>query len=204
MEDLRKYLTELRTKQNLTLDDAHLETKISLTRLREIEAGEIANLGGHGYAKATVLSYGRLLGADEKLLCRLIDREFPIEDPIPNIFIPENNIHNKKRFIIPTNFFWVILLVILIGILSYMLYNNWGIIEDFHVKSPFTKKQTTEEKKQKPVRALPAVPTVYKQDKKSPAIPGATKLTESALHDTSDYVNSFIFMGKTSPLNVKN
>jgi len=96
MESLGQYLKGLREEQHLTLEEVNRELKLSEEQITAIENNQLSKLGDYGFARATVYTYSRYLGADEKITFNLFDGLMPSRTQ--NSFKPHAPIKEKKGF----------------------------------------------------------------------------------------------------------
>ncbi|HOV16176.1 MAG TPA: helix-turn-helix transcriptional regulator [Candidatus Cloacimonadota bacterium] len=213
MESLGQYLKGLREEQHLTLEEVNRELKLSEEQITVIENNQLSKLGDYGFARATVYTYSRYLGADEKITFNLFDSLMPSRTQ--NSFKPHAPIKEKK-VLISVNFIWTIIIIIIVIILSAII---WTSYKRGYLKRPFeqTKQQADTILTQPPAVKQTAKPDTVRehllkiaaQAEQNP--PSAKtketinpKLLQNSLKDTSDYVNELIFEGRESPFNPKN
>jgi cytoskeletal protein RodZ len=210
MENLGQYLQGIRTSKNLSLEQVHSEIKLSLDQLNKIENNQLASLGALGIAKATVYTYVRFLGADEKLSMNLFDTIWPSHKQTH--FTPKLPLKEKK-VLISTNFIWVIaiiLITILLGSIIWISYSRG------YLKRPFEKAANSTDtlqnvdnvplKESKPdtlhARMVQLTRNVQKQPATASHTPVKEKLKKAkTVADTTDFVNDLIFNDQDSPFN---
>ena len=128
MEDLAKYLTELRLKQGISLEQIWTDLKIPAAKIELIESGQFLELGEFGMRKALLYNYARYLEADMPVVKKELDHLYPASAaPPPNVLE-----HPKeKRIMLSTNFLWtvaIIVIIIILGSIVFYAYNR-GFLE---------------------------------------------------------------------------
>jgi len=192
IESIGSYLKSLREQKKMTLEEISELTRIKVRLLDEIENDIFSNLGGVGYAKAMIINYARHLQADEEKIISIFNEKFS-QKPI---HISRDKSIEEKKFVLPSNFFAIILLVaviITLTILVIYLYNN-GILS----WPPFQRV----EKEKIEVKEEVFETSSELQELEEELLPEETsELNKQALHDTTDYLNELMFKDKESPLN---
>ena len=105
-EDIGQYLKSIRTKQRISLQKISEKTRIKIRFLEDIENGIFENLGGTGYAKAIIVHYARAIGADEKHVLNLFNKD---QKPSKEHFFKKNPYNRKKccfQQIYLLSYFW--------------------------------------------------------------------------------------------------
>ncbi len=135
MEDLGKYLLEVRKQRGIDYSTISSEIHISEEQVKAIEANQLFELGNYGQVKALVYNYARFLEADlERVMA-----EFRIMMPehTKKEFIPHRNLKEKK-ILISTNFLCTVGIVIFVLILGSILLHayrqGWLHPPDFFAK----------------------------------------------------------------------
>ena len=195
IESIGAYLKSLREQKKITLEKVSENIRIKVRLLEDIENNDFTNLGGTGYAKAMIINYARNLGADEEKILSLYDEQI-IQKPK---FVPHIKSIQPKKLIIPPKIFLFFLLIIVIIALTYLvmhLYKNnvlvWPPFKKTEQKTKTTKKVETPVKSQ-----------TFNLQEKRDTLKKVEKSTinETALKDTTDYLNEFMFKDKESPFN---
>jgi len=227
MESIGQYLKSVREEKKLTLDKIFEMTKIKIRILEDIENDNFDELGGFGYAKATITSYARAIGADENKILLQLNKKANIKQK----HISRTKSIQPKKMMFHTNIFAIFLLIILIIVLTLIVVklNKDGIL-----KSPFrekikakveTKKEIEKsekiekghnsQKNEEEISKIKDQPNPEKVTLKKAVIPKKTEIQESekksdifalnenALSDTTDYIDEYLFKGKESPFNYK-
>lgn len=191
-----QYLSDCRREKGLSLEQLSEKTHIKLRILKQLENNDFDDLGGTGYVKGFILSYARAVGANEPKILMMFG----------NIH-KENNVQYKKisktqpkKVLIPTSFFSIIFLIILIAVLTFVtirLYNSGQlsspnlqkITDTINLKKLFQSKDSedTEEKEENEI--------IIKEPQEK------SEINEEAIHDTTDYTKELIFEGKENPFN---
>ena len=227
MESIGQYLKSVREEKKLTLEKIFEITKIKVRILQDIENDDFKKLGGFGYAKATLASYARAIGADVNKILQQLDQKANIKQK----HISRTKSIQPKKMMIPTNIFAVTLLIILIIVLTLIVIK---LNKDGVLKSPFRKKIKAKVETKKEVEKSDEIekgqnsqkkekegsPTTDKYNSKEEKeqnsmitneseIRGTEKspdiyaLNKAALSDTTDYIDEYLFKGKESPFNYK-
>jgi cytoskeletal protein RodZ len=192
IESIGSYLKSLREQKKMTLEHISEITRIKVRLLEEIENDIFSNLGGVGYAKAMIINYARHMNADEEKIMSIFNEKFS-QKPI---HISREKSIEEKKYVLPTNFFAMILLVAVIIVLTALviyLYNN-----DILSWPPFKKidrnKIEVKEEVFNPDTELNELEEEVAEEE-------TVSLNKQALHDTTDYLNELMFKDKKSPLN---
>ncbi|MDZ4122446.1 MAG: helix-turn-helix domain-containing protein [Candidatus Cloacimonadaceae bacterium] len=122
MEDLGKYLKDLREAHGTTYKKVWEDIRISELQVKNIEANDLFAIGAYGFTKALIFNYARYLEAD-------IDRvmqEFAVlmPDTLKGRFKPSDPVKEKK-IMLSTNFLWTLGIVIFVLILGSILYSAY-------------------------------------------------------------------------------
>lgn len=212
METIGQYLKRTRIEKNIGLHEIFLQTKIRESVLEAIERDDFSQLGGHGFARATVFSYIRALDADEKVALQLFDQCYPASNS--EVFTPKVPLKDGK-LLISNNVLYIILIGIVVIVLGLIV---WHAYENGKLTSPFKRHllpqdsvSTVQEKPDstktvaKPDTMRLKMLQVKKQLAQEPKEQPAKKKQvhkQQALNDTTDYVNDLMFKRASNPLNV--
>ncbi len=193
-EDIGQYLKSIRTKQRISLQKVSEKTRIKIRFLEDIENDIFENLGGTGYAKAIIVHYARAIGADEKHVLDLFNKELK---PSKELFVKKKSIKHKKM-LFSANLFAIIFLVILMIVLTVLTVN---LYKQGKLSSPIRKKVTAKvetieqiEKKKEQTQQIQEEIEITKQSEVQ-----EEKINVQALRDTTDYLKEFMFKDKESP-----
>ncbi|HQB98610.1 MAG: helix-turn-helix domain-containing protein [Candidatus Cloacimonetes bacterium] len=202
MENLGKYLLELRLKRGIEYAQIVADIHYTEAQIRALEQNQLFDLGHYGFVKALVYNYSRYLEAD----LNLVMREFAImmPDNTKKEFTPRRVVKEKK-IMLSTNFLWTIGIVIFAGTLGSILFysysQGWLKAPDFFEKDEPSPKQESVE-----VAETPRPDSLRLRMRiLSESIPKSNVLTDihtgaKASHDTTDYIGNLL--GK-SPVNVQ-
>lgn len=193
MDSVGAYLKSVREEQNLTLEQVAEKTMLKERILHDMENDQFSALGGVGYARAMVCTYCRAVGADQAEALRLLNLKSTFT---PRRIIAESDTKTKP-VVLPSSIFSIILLVIVVIIMGLIVWNLYsqGKLSSPIQKSVKPKVETTQElPEQEPLDLSQEQPdeTVVQHN-----------LNRDALHDSTDYVNDYLFQGQKNPLNVK-
>ncbi|MBN1327432.1 MAG: helix-turn-helix domain-containing protein [Candidatus Cloacimonetes bacterium] len=195
MESIGQYLKAIRIKRDLSLEDLHQKTRISIQNLINIEGDQFDNMGGKGYAKANIITYGRALGADINLLMNEFEKIFIDQKPKTQV----SSSISPRKYLISTNIFSILFLLILIVLLivvSVKFYREGKLTSPFHdTMKPADKNELTEPDSV-PDSSAKIEPTTQIQLE---LIQEEEILNASALSDTTDYLSDLLFRNKKSP-----
>ena len=190
-----KYLKSFREENKIKLEQVSKITKIKIRFLTDIENDVFDNFGGIGYAKVNIISFTKAIGANEQKILDMFKTSFGVEIKR----ISSDKSIQPKKWIIPTNFFSFLLLLIVIAVLTFFvirLYKNdvisWPPFKKIDMKTevkPSIVKPDTTSKLEK----------IHKSVKASEET--ETSLNKRALEDTTDYLDEMIFKNKESPFN---
>ena len=193
-ESIGQYLKSVRSHQRISLQKISEKTRIKISFLQDIEDDIFENLGGTGYAKAITIHYARAIGADEKHVLDLFDKELK---PSKEQFVKKRSIQPKKM-LFSANLFAIILLVILMLILTVV---TISLYKQGKLNSPIRKKVTAKvetieqiEKKKEHTKQIQEEIEITKQSAVQ-----EEKIDVQALRDTTDYLKEFMFKDKESP-----
>lgn len=203
-----EYLKSFREEKEISLRDMSEKTCITEKYLNNIENDIFDGMGGIGYAKAITVSYAKALGANDKLVLHLFNSKYtkPVEK---SLYRREQQ---PRTFMIPTSLFSILLLVILIAAISFVIVRLYN---EGELNFPFRDKLEKDKAHSSNVLKAPTKKTVSiydslkeekknkKQDSSKDAIKGkSVSIDISALKDTTDYTDKYLFKGKDSPYNV--
>lgn len=210
MDSVGKLLKEIREEQDLTIEQVSEETKIKPRMIKAIEDNDLKALGGIGYGRAIITTYARFLNADVKRVLSAYDKSVNKTD---TVYKPPAE-EQPKKILIPANIIYIIILLLLIVFLAIITVRFY---RDGRLSSPLPRRvspQTTETEEQtsEPDTILPEPTTLIEETAEIDASPYEeieiysttnSPYARSALQDTTDYVNIFIFEGRDNPLNIK-
>ncbi len=203
MENLGKYLQDLRIKRDLSYKRIWEDLRIREDQIKSLEANRVFELGPYGVAKALVYNYARYLEADLNSVMHEFGLMMP--DTTRGNFKPQEVVKEKK-IMLSTNFLWtigIILIVIVLGsILAHAYYNGWLQTPGFLIAQPADSIKTPDVKPQKEQKpdSLRQRMLVLSQNVDSSKNPIASQAASpSALADTTDYMGNLL---GDSPLNV--
>jgi cytoskeletal protein RodZ len=208
MDSVGKLLKEIREEQDLTIEQVSEETKIKPRMIQAIEEDNLKALGGIGYGRAIITTYARFLKADVKKVLSAYDRSM---NKTETVYRPPAE-EQPKKILIPANIIYIIILIMLVVFLAIITVRFY---REGRLSSPLPRRispQTTETDNQtsdpdtilpEPTSLIEVTPEI--DDSPLDEIDSATTSlhNRSALQDTTDYVNIFIFEGKDNPLNIK-
>jgi cytoskeletal protein RodZ len=192
-ESIGVYLKSLRIQKDLTLSDLSEKTKIKIKQLSEIEEDNFSNLGGKGYARATIITYARALGAD----IDLIIQEFDLIYENQEVKIYKSTSSKSKKYLISTNFFSIMLIIVLIiaiVIVAVKFYKEGKFV------TPFYENKNLQEEKVEEPDSVSLTPEVLID---TTEITKEKIFNQEALHDSTDYTAKLIFQDKESPFHIK-
>jgi len=189
--NIGQYLSSIRNEKNLTLEEISELTKIKTRILESIENNKFDDLGGHGYAKALIVTYSKALGADEGKVLEMFDESNSVinikySKPLPD--------QERKKYHFHMNFIYIILLVVLIAVLTYFTIQ---LYKDGKLSSPIFKIFTGKKAETTEVTE----DTLSVKSDELIEEPDASLVDQDALFDTTNYTSDLLFEGKDSPLN---
>jgi cytoskeleton protein RodZ len=88
-------LTQLRESKNWSIDDVSARLKVSSTKLRALEAGDISHLPDTTFALGVVRSYAKMLGVDPAPFTQAMRREKGV--PEPDLSMPASSGRDLPR-----------------------------------------------------------------------------------------------------------
>jgi cytoskeleton protein RodZ len=88
-------LAQLRELKNWSIDDVSARLKVSSTKLRALEAGDISHLPDTTFALGVIRSYAKMLGADPAPFTQALRREKGV--PAPNLSMPASSGRDLPR-----------------------------------------------------------------------------------------------------------
>ncbi|MDP8209704.1 MAG: helix-turn-helix domain-containing protein [Candidatus Stygibacter australis] len=207
-KSIGQYLKSVREEKELLLSKIAKKTCISEKYLMNVEADNFDDMGGLGYAKAITISYAKALGANDKLVLHLFNSKYV--KPVPRRLYKREQ--QPKKFMIPTSVFSILILIILIVVLTLIitkLYKNGDIKFPFRnkVKSSQVEKAsiiTPTQKKSVSIYDTLKEETPEEQvDNADLSSVKSVQLDLSALRDSTDYTDKYLFEGEESPFNIK-
>lgn len=203
MENLGKYLLDLRIQRDLSYKKVWEDTRLPEDTIKKIETNRFFDLGGYGIAKAMIFNYARYLEADVDSVMR----EFKVMMPdTTRSQFQSDHLPKERKIMISTNLLWMIGIIIFVAILGSILihaYNQGWLSTPVFLKSApddsssvrpaaiveASKPDTLRNRMKALSRSLP-------RQSQSLIIPAAKG---SASPDTTDYVGNVL---GNSPLNV--
>ncbi len=201
MENLGKYLFELREKRGINYRRIHDDIRLEERQIKALEENRLFEIGSYGFVKVLLYNYARYLEADLKAVMHEFSVMMP--DNTKQEFT-QRKVLKEKKIMLSTNFLWTVGIVVFVAILSSILYysysNGWLASPDFFNKASSPKRQETTEQAepQKPdslrIRMRALSESIPKSNVASD-LHGSSK----AIHDTTDYMGNIL--GK-SPVNV--
>jgi len=206
MEKIGEYLRKFREEKNISLEEVSEKTKIKIRILEDIENDNYNNLGGAGYAKAMILTYGKVIDADTKKILENLN----LSESLSNI--DKSKSIQPKKLLIPATIFSFFLLIILVFVLVFIAIKYYP---EWRAKSQFQKKITTQVKKSDSAEKKPKVTAKINETqlpRKNKIKPKNTEnkkktealvINEEALKDTTDYLDNLLFKHEKSPFNYK-
>ncbi|MDP8220912.1 MAG: helix-turn-helix transcriptional regulator [Candidatus Stygibacter frigidus] len=207
-KSIGQYLKSVREENELSLKKIAKKTCISEKYLADVEADNFDNMGGLGYAKAITVSYAKAIGASDKLVLQLFNSKYV--KPVPRTLYKREQ--QPKKFMIPTSVFSILILIILIVVLTLIitkLYKSGDIKFPFRNKvksSQVEKASITTPAEKKSVSIYDNLKEETPEEQMKNAELGSVKTVQldlSALQDSTDYADKYLFEGKESPFNVK-
>ncbi|MFM0243579.1 DUF4115 domain-containing protein [Paraburkholderia sediminicola] len=88
-------LTQLRESKGWTIEDVSARLKVSVTKLRALESGDISHLPDTTFALGVVRSYAKMLGADPTPFTQALRREKGV--PAPDLSMPASSGRDLPR-----------------------------------------------------------------------------------------------------------
>ncbi len=173
-KSIGEYLKGLREEQGLTLEEIVQATKIKMRFLEDIEKNRFDNLGGVGYAKAMIYTYGRFLKANLPELLELLNKRFP-ETVLPDFDEEPQEI--QRKFFLSSAF--IPIAIVLLFVIAFTIL----IIKTSHSPAKTLKPKST-------IQSV-AKPQVTKKNK--------TVIDTKVLKDTTNYLDKFLFKKKKNP-----
>ena len=115
MENIGKYLKDIRESLDLTIDDIASQTRMKTYIVEQIENNDFIAIGDVGFIKIMIITYCRAIDGNEELVQKRLTQIFdkPSEPPIKIV-----DAKNEKAVIISPNIIYFILLGILIIFLT--------------------------------------------------------------------------------------
>lgn len=193
MDSVGAYLKSVREEQNLSLEQVAEMTMLKERILQDMENDQFDALGGVGYARAMVCTYCKALGVDQAEALRLLNLK---SNFTPRRVIAESDTLTKP-VILPSSIFSIILLVIVVIVMGVIVWNlhSQGKLSSPIQKSVKPKVESTQEHPE-------PEPLDLSQEEHSELVV-QSDFNSKALHDSTDYVNDYMFKGQKNPLNVK-
>lgn len=202
MENLGKYLYELREQRGIDYRRIHDDIRLEKHHIKALEENRLFDIGHYGFVKALVYNYARYLEADLPAVMHEFGIMMP--DNTKKEFNPRKALKEKK-IMLSTNFLWTIGITVFAAILGSILYYSY--INGWLATPEFFGKDNQETRQETAINPEPPKPDSLRLRMRvlSESIPQnnmATDLNRTstrAVHDTTDYVGNIL--GK-SPVNV--
>ena len=207
-KSIGQYLKSVREENELVLSKIARKTCISEKILTDIENDKFDNMGGLGYAKAMTMTYAKALSANDKLVLYMFNSKYV--KPVPRALYKRKQ--QPKKFMIPTSLFSILILIILIVVLTLVitkLYKTGELSFPFRGKAEIRHGEKSNILKQPVKNNISLYKSLEEETSKEQT--EKTDLNEvksvtidiSALRDSTDYADKYLFKGKDSPFNVK-
>lgn len=200
MDNLGKYLKELREDKGLSQTDVFNKARIREEVLEKIEQNKLSDLGNYGFVKALVYNYARFLDADlDKVMT-----EFNVIMPpsIKKDFNPRRNITSNK-IMLSTNFFWSLVILVIILVLGSILLNAYrnGWLKNpelFSKDKPVKEKVVKEKPEEEPEEIRQRMLELTKK-KADAELDSTVKKKGNVDSDNADYLGNIL---GDSPINI--
>ncbi len=200
MDNLGKYLKELREDKGLSQTDVFNKARIREEVLEKIEQNKLSDLGNYGFVKALVYNYARFLDADlDKVMT-----EFNVIMPpsIKKDFNPRRNITSNK-IMLSTNFFWSLVILVIILVLGSILLNAYrnGWLKNpelFSKDKPVKEKVVKEKPEEEPEEIRQRMLELTKK-KADAELDSTAKKKGNVDSDNADYLGTIL---GDSPINI--
>lgn len=200
MDNLGKYLKELREDKGLSQTDVFNKARIREEVLEKIEQNKLSDLGNYGFVKALVYNYARFLDAD----LDQVMTEFNVIMPpsIKKDFNPRRNITSNK-IMLSTNFFWSLVILVIILVLGSILLNAYrnGWLKNpelFSKDKPVKEKVVKEKPEEEPEEIRQRMLELTKK-KADAELDSTVKKKGNVDSDNADYLGNIL---GDSPINI--
>lgn len=214
-----EYLAQKRKDKGLSLEEISETTKIKIRILENVESNRFEEFPAPGYAKAIINSYAKAINAQNTKLQQMIDTRFATKQVLNARFSSVQ----PKKMLIPTNLFWMILLIILVIII---IFTAIKMTQSGILKSPFKRVKQQVEKVKKEINTENESPKITKtkaEIQKEEKVLGKisikpkmfqeaekierekmirekdASLNKTALRDTTNYINKLLFKREKNP-----
>lgn len=118
MENLGKYLLDLRLERGISYSAIWDDIKISQAQIQAMEENRFNQMGHYGFVKALVYNYARYLEADIGSV--MTEFKIMLPEDTKKEFVPRKTLQEKK-IMLSTNFLWTVGIVIFVMILGSIL-----------------------------------------------------------------------------------
>ena len=213
MQELGSYLKQIREEKGASIREMAEKTRIKPYLLEDIEKSEFSQMGGYGFARVTVITYAKSLGANQEKTIALFEQNYRAEREQRGSYM-KNNRHHK--LLLPGNILLILALVALVVVLSTVVWHlhrtgklHFGMDEVLPQDETVTQSQpapdTTTVAQQEPEpepEAQVQVPEETPQEPAAEPVQHAVALAAPAIADTTDYVGRHVFRTQGNPLNV--
>lgn len=202
MENLGKYLLDLRLERGISYLKIWNDIKISEAQVKAMEENHLSQIGQYGFAKALVYNYARYLEADLGLVMAKFEDLLP--QHTKKEFVPRRDLKERK-IMLSTNFLWTIGIAIFVMILGSILlhayHQGWLYTPEFFKKD---KAVATVELREKASAEKPDSLRL-KMRALSESIPQSNVMEDKSLGggvpaDSTDYIGQIL---GDSPVNVQ-
>jgi cytoskeletal protein RodZ len=121
MRTIGQILKETRESKLLTLEDVEKQTKIRKELLEALERNDFDKLPPATFIQGFIKNYGKLLSLDTEKLLAMFRRDYEARKHPPQIMESFSNpIKNKKFRITPAKILGLVVVLIILGFLSYL------------------------------------------------------------------------------------
>lgn len=204
MDNLGKYLYDLRLERGIEYSKVFEDIRLREDQIKLIENNRLFDLGPHGVAKAMVFNYARYLEADTEAV--LAELRILMPDAIQRHNQPVKQ-KKTQRIMLSTNFLWgigILIFVLILGAIVVYSYNQGWLQtpEIFTAEAADTTvvmpEEATEKAEVKPDSTRMKMRELTQEINSKPA---QTKTPDKskASRDTTDYIHNFL---GDSPINV--
>lgn len=201
MENLGKYLKDLRESRAIDYNQVYEDIRITQAQIEAMEENRLFDLGHYGFVKALIYNYARYLEAD----LDAVMREFMVMMPAntKKEFRP-NNVVKEKKIMLSTNFLWTVGILVFVAILGSILFHSyrqgWLKAPDFFSKEAEAGPVAQEEAEQPVERdSLRMRMRILSESIPQSNVMMEEGHTSSSILDTTDYIGNIL--GR-SPVNV--
>ncbi|MCD4828870.1 MAG: helix-turn-helix domain-containing protein [Candidatus Cloacimonetes bacterium] len=218
MQEIGNYLQQCREEMDLTIEKVAEKSRIKKYLLEDIEKNDFSRMGGYGFARVTIISYSRAIGADLDKTLALFEKNYRANREQRTSYT-KHKAHRK--LLLPGNILLILALALLVVVLSIVVWqlHSRGLLQfgfaEMISNGDSEPGETNDEPPADPVEAADEQPEAADEqpeaadeqpvaaDEQPVAADEQPVAVAPVSRDTTDYVDRHVFLSEDNPLNVQ-